>query len=130
MQEIVSSYDNANEYIFYLSNNKLSKDNVKTAIGHIECDLTFDYSYQSKNGTKYINGLMYIVSMYVQERHRNKGYGSKLLKKVISLCKKLNIKKIMVDDKTSRYRKKRNIYVNHEFKYSNNKYGPEMTRIL
>jgi GNAT superfamily N-acetyltransferase len=130
MFSIINNFDQSKEYIYYINDCELNKTNFKSAKGFIECDLTFNFLYKLENQFKCANGIMYIVSLYIKEKYRGQGYGSALLKKIIDECRKTNTRVIMVDDMSSNYKKKRNIYVKHKFKYSNKNYGPEMTRLL
>ena len=59
----------------------------------------------------------------------NKGYGSILMKYVISEMKKIQIKNIMLDDMSNRYRESHNIYLKNGFYYIH-EFGPEMKLLL
>jgi GNAT superfamily N-acetyltransferase len=58
-----------------------------------------------------------LLSFKTNETYQNQGYGIKLLKYIIKLCKTLNIKKIILDDCSDRFNHNNNIYLKCGFKY-------------
>lgn len=72
-----------------------------------------------------------IIDLYIDPEYRNRGYGTRLIKKVIKNCKKCNttIRKIVLDDMTD-INGVNNIYYKCGFQYDNYKFGPEMTFYL
>ncbi|AYV76408.1 MAG: acetyltransferase GNAT family protein [Terrestrivirus sp.] len=66
-----------------------------------------------------------IHNLWVEEQFRNKKIGTHLLRKLVIKMFDMGIVHIELDDMSDNYRKVRNIYVKHGFKY---KYetGPEM----
>ena len=71
----------------------------------------YEHSYIS--GIIYLNDSeLYINYFHVNPDHRGKGFGSKLLNKVIDVSKeKYNISHVCLDDESAHYRKPRNIYI-------------------
>jgi len=70
-----------------------------------------------------------IISLNVNERYQNKGYGSILLSNLIDHCKNNKITCIMLDDMSDRFNQKNNIYLNFGFNYITSGF-PEMELIL
>lgn len=66
-----------------------------------------------------------ILSLFIDEDSRHRGYGTILINKVIRFAKKLKYKKIKLDDMSSIHGKN-NIYYKCGFRYKNENYGPEM----
>ena len=65
-------------------------------------------------------GQLYINYFYVNPELRGKRYGMKLLNKIIDVSQSdYNIKKVCLDDESSRYRKPNNIYIKKGFHYVN-----------
>lgn len=70
-----------------------------------------------------------IKYLKIEKKFRGNKYGIYLLDYVIKKSKKENIKRILLDDMSDKYRKPNNIYIKKKFKYVNN-YGPEMILII
>lgn len=86
--------------------------------------IAYIYFHTNNNNN---GGILTILSLFVLLKYRGKGYGSKLLKKVINFAKiNGNIYYIELDDITSEYRNiNNNIYIKHGFEYKYDT-GPEM----
>lgn len=85
-------------------------------------------------GESYIHGIydaesdeLGIIDLYVKGEYRNKGIGTKLIKKIILYTyTKYKVKIVKLDDMSDKYRKKNNIYLKLGFHYDEI-WGPEMT---
>ena len=109
-------------YYYYFSNKMFSG----TICGFIKSDNT--HILRSKK--KYSNEkILLLSSFFVNNEYRRKGIGSILLKCMIDVARKHNIKKILLDDMSDNYRLHNNIYITHGFYYVHDD-GPEMEYIL
>lgn len=60
---------------------------------------------------------------------RGRGYGKKLLRKMLAWCRRNGVKRVTLIDASDRYRKPGNLYVNHGFQYMNDE-EPDMIKII
>ena len=101
--------------------------------------ITIENGYLNSKWFRLFNNNLYIGHIYIVINYKecvimdfeivynyqNKGYGSILLNNIINYCRFHNIDKIILDDMSSRFNTKSNIYLKFGFKYLELGY-PEM----
>ena len=94
-----------------------------------KCQISYIKKYKVKHKLRNrfytVQGILYITSLHTEEKYRGNGYASKLLKFSIKQAKENGIRYVELEDMSDNFRKDRNIYINHGFKYCHD-YGPEM----
>ena len=103
--------------ILYISNYVLTLNQFKLMVKYNDHTLGSYIEY-------YLNDTLIITNL--ESIVKNKGYATILLLSVLQKAKNKNINVVELDDCSSNYNKKHNIYLKLGFKYIN-KYGPEMT---
>jgi hypothetical protein len=104
--------------IFYISTNKLQYKNIDCSISYIQ------YIIDSNNKEASL------ICLKTKTLFLNKGYATKLLTYSLKYFKKINIKKIELDDMSDRSWKDNNIYIYFGFKYINQFPEPEMVLLI
>lgn len=69
--------------------------------------------------------VFWLMVLRVEESHRGRGIGTRLLLRLAELCIEDGVRRIEVDDMSDRFRMRRNIYRNLGFVYRRDT-GPEM----
>lgn len=109
------------EIVFYHSYN-----NNKGVHGSLRAILIQENSHELRSKKVYYsNKHIFLGSLYVDSKLRNKGIGSILLNQLIQYAKNNRINKIVLDDMSDNYKLPNNIYLKHGFHYVNEN-GPEM----
>lgn len=79
--------------------------------------INFELLRRLRSITKLIKPECILLSLNVITEFRNNGYGTILLKQVITYCRCLGIKQINLDDCSNNFNKPNNIYLKAGFRY-------------
>jgi GNAT superfamily N-acetyltransferase len=118
----------AQGYSYMVYDHKMDENYIdpNESIGFINFSVEYNNYHNLRSRQVFKRPNTHVIDLYIAHKYRNKGYGTMLLQYVISFCKnKFNVSEINLEDMSDNYRKKRNIYLKHGFKY-NTKDGCEM----
>ena len=102
-----------NTLILYYSNEILLEEDIYfKSLSHIH------YLYEKDSAV--------MIFLKTNKKYRGKGFAKKLIKETINILKKINIKKIELDDMSLFSRTEKSIYRKFNFEYVNPYPEPEM----